>query len=64
MSGFWDVISLCLVIAGIGYMVCLVLTLKKVREEKIKKEQMSNIYAYIIIVAIMYILFWLVKIKQ
>ena len=64
MSGFWDVISLCLVIAGIGYMVCLVLTLKKVREKKIKKEQMSNIYAYIIIVAIMYILFWLVKIKQ
>lgn len=64
MSGFWDVISLCLVIAGIGYMVCLVLTLKKVREEKIKKEQMSNIYAYIIIIAIMYILFWLVKINQ
>lgn len=64
MSGFWDVISLCMVIAGIGYMVCLVLTLKKVREEKIKKEQMSNIYAYIIIIAIMYILFWLVKINQ
>lgn len=64
MNGFWDIISLCLVIAGIGYMVCLVLTLKKVREEKIKKEQISNVYAYIIIIAIMYILFWLVKIKQ
>lgn len=64
MSGFWDVISLCIVIAGIGYMLCLIITLKKVREKKNKKGQISNVYAYIILISILYILFWLTKIKQ
>lgn len=64
MSGFLDVISLCIVIAGIGYMLCLILTLKKVREKKIKKEQISNAYAYIILISILYILFWLTNINQ
>ncbi len=64
MSGFLDVISISIIISGIGYMFCLILTLKKIREGKIKKEKLSNAYAYIIIIAILYILFWLTKIKQ
>lgn len=62
MSVFLDVISLCIVIAGIGYMLCLVVTLKKVRDKKIKKEKLRNVYAYIILISILYILFWMVRV--
>jgi len=64
MSGFLDIISVAVIILGILYMICCVNTLVKLRKNKVEKKELDKVYSYIIIIAILYIVFGLIKIKQ
>ena len=65
MSGFWDIIVLLIIALGIMYMISCINTLNNVRKKKIDKNEIDKAYSYMIIIAILYILFWLsLKIKQ
>lgn len=65
MIGFLDIVSVVIVILGIIYMICCITTLINIKRKRIDKKEISKVYSYIIIVAILYILFWLsLKIQQ
>ena len=64
MRGFSDIITFGILILGIIYVISCIKTLLKIRNGIIKSEQIDKAYCYIILIAILYVLFWLTRIKQ
>jgi len=64
MSGFLDIVLIGVIILGIVYVICCFKTLINIRRKKVNKKEIENAYCYVIIVAILYFLFWILKIKQ
>lgn len=64
MSGFLDIILIAIVVWGMVCVLSCFNTLNNIRRKRVDKKEIDKVYSYIIITAILYFLFWLIKIQQ
>lgn len=63
MSVFRNVISVIILVLGVVYALLSIITLIKLRKNVCKKDKLNDIYSNVIIIAILYILSWLAKLR-
>lgn len=64
MSWIYDLLLIFIVICGIVSVVLCIKNLYNVRKKNNNKTELDKSYSYLIIIALLYILFWFIKLKQ